>query len=153
MVVRKGKIDWQRKGEKELRSILALVSASPALRKSGGGAIPLKADLKIVGSSAMTRLNSKWRGKKRPTDVLSFPAPEIFRQMGHLGELIVCEPVMKRQALEQDHALGMELRILLVHGVLHLLGFDHEAGPREARAMAGWEAKLLEGPGLIHRSR
>lgn len=91
----------------------------------------------------MQVLNKNYRGKNYPTDVLSFPVPEPFARMGILGELVICLPVLKAQAVEQKHSASLELDILLVHGVLHLLGFDHELGPKQAREMASWEAKLL----------
>ena len=112
----------------------------------------------------MTELNRAYRGKNRPTDVLSFQPPEVFRKQGMLGELVICLPVLKRQARELGHRPETELRILLVHGVLHLLGLDHELGAREAARMARLEARLLEklrggklsgnqAKGLIDRAR
>jgi probable rRNA maturation factor len=103
----------------------------------------------------MTALNRRYRGKAYPTDVLSFSAPEPFRRAGHLGDLVICLPTLKRQAREQCHAPERELQVLLVHGVLHLLGFDHELGPKQAALMQRWEARLLDRPasGLIARSK
>ena len=83
----------------------------------------------------MSRLNAQYRGKAYPTDVLSFPAPKIFRMAGELGALVVCLPALKRQARERGHSPETELEILLVHGVLHLLGLDHELGPKQAVEM------------------
>jgi rRNA maturation RNase YbeY len=92
----------------------------------------------------MRALNKRYRRKDRPTDVLSFPSPRDFRsRSGYLGDLAICVPVLRRQAREQGHAETRELRVLLVHGLLHLLGFDHEKGPRQAREMGRWEAVLL----------
>jgi probable rRNA maturation factor len=111
----------------------------------------------------MARLNSRYRGKPRPTDVLSFPAPEPIRSLqGALGELVICLPVLTRQAREQGHRAELELWVLLAHGLLHLLGMDHEKGGKQAAEMARWEKKLLSAviplasrrgpPGLIRRS-
>ncbi len=99
----------------------------------------------------MTVLNDRYRGKRYPTDVLSFPAPQAIYDQGWLGELILCLPVAKRQAKERNHSPLRELDILLVHGVLHLLGFDHEKSVKESRQMAAWERKLLEEMGLPGR--
>lgn len=113
-------------------------------------------DVQLVTGPAMRRLNRQYRKKNRLTDVLSFPAPKVFRRQGHLGELVICLPVLKAQAREQRHSARRELDVLLCHGYLHLLGFDHERGPAAARAMAKWEQKLLGTlgtPGLIARSR
>lgn len=116
----------------------------------------------MVGRLRMTRLNLKYRGKNRPTDILSFPSPEVFRAAGDLGELIICLPVLKRQAEGLGHSPRRELDILLAHGLLHLLGLDHERGRAEARRMACFEEQLLErlrpsrtlgSRGLIARSR
>lgn len=62
---------------------------------------------------------------------------------GFLGELFVCGQVLQRQARERELTEEQELAILVTHGVLHLLGFDHERSSREARAMARWEKRLL----------
>lgn len=108
------------------------------------------ATVQLVGTVAMSRLNAQYRQKAYATDVLSFRSPDVFFQQGQLGELVVCAPVLRRQAGEREHSEQKELAVLLVHGVLHLLGFDHELGAREARAMARWEARLLKGKrGLI----
>jgi probable rRNA maturation factor len=111
----------------------------------------------------MKALNGLYRGKHYATDVLSFDAPPVFRKMGVLGELILCWPTLRSQAREQKHSEAAELRVLLVHGLLHLLGFDHEKGPRAARQMQLQEAALLKRlrvsskgeakRGLIARSR
>lgn len=112
----------------------------------------------MLGAATMKKLNKKYRGKDYATDVLSFEAAGPFRAAGILGELVICLPVLKRQAKEQGHRPERELEILVVHGVLHLLGLDHERGPREARAMSRWEKKVLEAAfhaghsGLIRRS-
>jgi rRNA maturation RNase YbeY len=77
----------------------------------------------------------------------------------HLGELVICEPILKSQAREQGHSPERELEVLLAHGLLHLLGFDHELGEKEARIMKKWEDLLVErrvtsakGSGLISRA-
>ena len=92
----------------------------------------------------MRRLNRGYRKKDYATDVLSFPAPAIFRREGGvLGELVLCTAVLKQQAREQGHSPARELDVLIVHGILHLLDFDHERGPKAAAEMARWEARLL----------
>lgn len=93
------------------------------------------------------------------TDVLSFPAPDVFYQQGFLGELVICGPVLERQAKELGHSVQTELDVLLIHGVIHLLGLDHERGENEAAEMARLEAFLMKSlgrktaSGLIERSR
>jgi len=102
-----------------------------------------QASVRLVGPVAMKRLNARFRAKAYATDVLSFAAPEIFQAQGWLGELVICRSVLVRQARERGYSEASELEILVVHGVLHLLGFDHESGPRQAALMARWEQKLL----------
>ena len=97
----------------------------------------------MVGSAEMKKLNTHYRKKSYATDVLSFTAPEPFRSMGHLGELVIALPVLRRQAREHRHSAEAELWILLTHGLLHLLGMDHEKGPKAAREQQSWEARLL----------
>jgi len=101
----------------------------------------------------MKKLNHAWRKKNYATDVLSFPAPEVFFELGNLGELVICLPVMKKQAREHKHPLEQELDVLLVHGILHLMGFDHELGPKEAKLMQKWENSLLRGEGLKSQAK
>lgn len=110
----------------------------------------------------MARLNASYRGKDYATDVLSFEAPGPFRERGLLGELVICLPVLKRQALEQGHRPERELEVLLTHGLLHLLGMDHEKGAREAAAMgraedlllkAAFDPRVSKSRGLVARSK
>ena len=114
--------------------------------------------MRLVGAAQMTKLNSDYRGKTYATDVLSFQAPAPFQRLGQLGELVICAPTLRRQALEQGHTAPRELDVLLVHGVLHLLGMDHELGPQQMREMARWEDRVLSSlsksaRGLIKRNQ
>jgi probable rRNA maturation factor len=102
----------------------------------------------------MRRLNRDWRGEDRPTDVLSFspvpdpPHPPRRLSPGDvLGEIVVDVPYAARQARSRGHSLSREVQILLAHGILHLLGFDHE---RDGGAMFRRQARLVRvafGPG------
>ena len=95
-------------------------------------------------------LNCRYRGNDRPTDVLSFPAEEP----GCLGDIVIAAGVARRQAREAGHPVTTEVRVLALHGLLHLLGYDHE---RDAGRMARVESRLrrLGGlrEGLIERHR
>lgn len=117
--------------------------------------------LSYVDDDAIQALNAQWRGKDAPTDVLSFSMREAEGAADDpvLGDLIISVPTAARQAAELGHALTQELRVLLIHGLLHLLGYDHERGPEAAAEMAAREAELLaaldpegNGAGLIARS-
>ncbi len=88
----------------------------------------------FVGVEAMAELNGRYRGKEGPTDVLSFSAetagegwPEVGEEEASLGDVIVCPEVAAVNAGEYGTSLDSELRRLVVHGVLHLLGYDHES--------------------------
>ncbi len=107
-------------------------------------------------------MNYSWRGKNKATDVLSFPQWEKFelkklaraRQIPawELGDVVISLDTAKKQAKEHGVTVERELEILLVHGILHLLGFDHEISPAEQRKMEKLERKLLGESGLIQRS-
>jgi probable rRNA maturation factor len=105
------------------------------------GAVEIQTSL--VDEAQIQKLNREYRSRDKPTDVLSFPSPEVFRAHGQLGEVIICEEVLRRQAEGLGHAAELELLVLLVHGSLHLLGFDHERGDEDAVAMSKRELALL----------
>jgi len=136
---------WSKLAERELEKVIAQAVMIPAIKKLGPKpASAWNASVSLMGNAGMTQLNSMYRGKKRPTDVLSFPSPEIFQRQGHLGELVICLPVLKRQARELKHTPEIELKVLLVHGLLHLLGLDHELGLKQAAEQGRLEQKVLE---------
>lgn len=148
--------DWAPRAERRLKKVLREARALRGLSKLAP-APAWTSDFSLIGSAAMTRLNGEYRDKAYATDVLSFPAPEAFRSAGHLGELVICFQTLSRQAKEQGHSVAVELDVLLVHGVLHLLGLDHERGASHAREMAAWEKKVMtrlrsRGVGLIART-
>jgi len=95
--------------------------------------------LALVGDEEMQRLNRDYRGKDRTTDVLAFAQregePNAVAAHGLLGDVVISVPTAMRQAFERSHSVERELAELLVHGILHLLGYDHERSPAEARKM------------------
>jgi probable rRNA maturation factor len=98
----------------------------------------------LVGDKEMRPLNASYRKKNKTTDVLSFPAGE--KQAAApvlLGDVIISVEQARRQAGEREKSLKSEMVTLLIHGILHLLGYDHERSPRQAKIMAGLEQKLL----------
>ena len=93
--------------------------------------------LRFVGERAMRRLNRDYRGKDRPTDVLSFPGGPT-REGRHLGDVVISVPAARRQAAEAGRGADAEVRALVLHGVLHCLGYDHAAdGGEMERVEAG----------------
>lgn len=97
-------------------------------------------DVLLAGDATLRRLNREFRGKDKPTDVLSFPALEELAGE-HAGDLAISLQTAARQAREHGHELRDEVRVLLLHGLLHLSGMDHETDRGE---MAGREAELRE---------
>ena len=88
--------------------------------------------LSFVGERAIRTLNRKWMKKDRPTDVLSFPLGDKGPDgTFYLGDIVIAVPVAARQARAKGHSLDRELRLLALHGYLHLLGYDHFAGIEE----------------------
>lgn len=102
----------------------------------------------VVDLAEMTELNERYRDKTGPTDVLSFPCDDPCAVVGPdepvaIGDVVIAPDVAEKQAAEYGHTVEEELNLLLVHGVLHLLGYDHE-DDEEAAAMQARERALLE---------
>jgi probable rRNA maturation factor len=102
----------------------------------------------LVGDARMRAINRQFRGKGYATDVLSFPAGEPG---GALGDVVIATGVARRQARAAGHGLGTELRVLALHGLLHLIGYDHETDDgrmarveRRLRRKGGLPAGLIE---------
>lgn len=93
----------------------------------------------LVDDAEMQRLNASYRGINRPTDVLAFPTdhPSL------LGDVVISLDTAALQAARRAGSLGSEVRLLLVHGILHLLGYDHERSAAEARRMFREQRRLL----------
>jgi len=105
-------------------------------------------DCLITGDAELRRLNREFRGKDYATDVLSFPAADG----PSLGDIAISLGRARAQAREFGHSIEQEIQILMLHGVLHLLGLDHESdGGRMARAEKRWRARLGLPNGLIER--
>jgi rRNA maturation RNase YbeY len=98
---------------------------------------PCELSVALVGDDEMRRLNASYRGKDRTTDVLAFSQQEGpgAPTSPLLGDVVVSIPAAERQARERRHTLERELAELLVHGILHLLGYDHERSSADARRM------------------
>jgi probable rRNA maturation factor len=95
----------------------------------------------LVSDARMRALNRQFRGKDKVTDVLSFPA----ETRGFLGDIVIAAGVAKKQAKAAGHSLNIEVRVLALHGLLHLLGYDHDADDGK---MARVEARLRKKAGL-----
>lgn len=115
-------------------------AASAALGDTAGDVVILLAD-----DVHVQQINGQFRDKDRPTNVLSFPAPDSA--LPHLGDLILAYGVCAAEAAEQGKSLSDHLSHLTIHGVLHLLGHDHEID-NEAEAMEAEERRLLARLGI-----
>jgi len=135
--------------------------------KAVGADIEAEISLAIVGDGRIRKLNKMYRGKNRVTDVLSFGNQSVMLYLNkafprlkktvdqkfiepldgvkRLGEIVICYPQAKKQAKRLNHSLNEELTILLIHGILHLLGYDHEKSESEARKMEEMEKRILVG--------
>ena len=136
--------DWQAL----VRSAAACAIAEsryPALADS-----PRAAELfvRLTSDTEVHALNAKWRGKDQPTNVLSFPASPAEQVVdGALGDLVICLPLVAQEAREQGKPLSAHWAHMVVHGTLHLLGYDHER-TRAARVMESLEVEILQGLGF-----
>lgn len=110
----------------------------------------IQVSLLICGDSRIKKLNREHRNKDKVTDVLSFPAHEDLRQARlvspqlFLGDLAICHQQTKRQAKKFDITYLDEFIHLFFHGVLHLLGYDHEVSEKEEKLMEKWEKEALD---------
>lgn len=128
-------------------------SIKTVLQKAAKAALPKYAvDLSIVvcDDEFICQLNNEFRSVNRPTDVLSFPSEEIDPEDGsrYLGDIIVSLPRATAQAIEAHHPVAEELSMLVIHGVLHLLGYDH-LNNSEKKAMWEKQAEILLSLGII----
>jgi probable rRNA maturation factor len=105
----------------------------------------------LTRDAELTRLNRTFLSNDYPTDVLSFPSGS---RTGFLGEIAISTDRARDQAGQQGHAIDDEIKILMLHGVLHLLGMDHETdGGVMARTETRWRKRLQLPAGLIERTR
>jgi probable rRNA maturation factor len=133
---------FQHPSRKVARRPLRTFFAEAAARIENGGAVTCL----ITDDPQMCALNRQFRGQDYATDVLSFPAE------GGGGEIAISLDTAARQAAELGHGVEQELCILMLHGLLHLAGMDHETDSGQmARAEAKWRKRLGLVPGLIER--
>ena len=101
--------------------------------------------LSLVGKTRMRSLNRKYRGRDYPTDVLAFPMESMGEQTEiFLGDVVICLPIAIGQASRFGNSADQEILRLLIHGTLHLLGYDHEQSPRDATRMQRKERTIIK---------
>ena len=131
-------------GDDQFQKWIEAVPAASELRYS--------LDIRIVDDDEARRFNREYRGRDYATNVLSFPAelpeglPDEIRQT-QLGDLLICAPVVVREAREQNRPAADHWAHLTIHGLLHLLGYDHEQ-PGDAAVMESLEIEILAGLGI-----
>lgn len=129
---------WQALPDAEA-TVRAAIAAAAELAPSGG-----EMSVVLTDDTAVQRLNREWRGIDKPTNVLSFPsaAPKGAGLPVLLGDVIVAYETLAREAAEEDKPVLHHLAHLVVHGYLHLLGYDHQTDS-EADVMEGLERQIL----------
>lgn len=109
--------------------------------------------VRLCGADAIQSLNNQYRGKNKPTNVLSFAAEVSVPDIKLLGDIALCWPVLVEEAAAQGKDLADHFTHLTVHGVLHLLGYDHETSRLDAERMEALECELLGELGIANPYR
>jgi probable rRNA maturation factor len=137
----------------------ALRAAAREVMRTEGVATDVGVEVAIADGEAVRELNRRYRGRDEPTDVLSFASsdaavafPSTPDEAPSLGEVVVCLPVARSQAAEGGRELEGEIVHLVVHGMLHILGYDHEEAA-EGERMKAREDEVLEALGYAGRYR
>jgi probable rRNA maturation factor len=138
--------DW---GRLEDAEALAQKAAQAALAVTYEADGDFEASVMLTDDAQIQELNRTWRAKDKPTNVLSFPAPEQPGVTGprHLGDIALAYETLVRESEEESKELAHHFAHLIIHGVLHLLGYDHEI-EAEAEIMEGLEVKALATLGI-----
>jgi len=125
------------KAPRAQQTVREAIAAAAALLSTAGGEVSIV----LTGDSDMKRLNKKWRGIDRPTNVLSFPAAKAG-DTGMLGDIVIAYETVRRECDDEGKDFLHHLAHLAAHGFLHLLGHDH-ATDRQAEAMEALESKIM----------
>ncbi|MBF9233139.1 rRNA maturation RNase YbeY [Microvirga alba] len=138
--------DWARLDDVEA---LAQRAAEAAAAVADEADEDFEISVLLTDDAAIRELNRTWRGKDKPTNVLSFPAPEQPGATGprHLGDIALAYETLVRESEDESKDLSHHFAHLIVHGVLHLLGYDHEV-EAEAEIMEALEVKALATLGI-----
>jgi len=138
--------DWARLA----RSAAAAAIAESAFPQLGQGERMVELSVRLASDEQVHALNAEWRGKDKPTNVLSFPAFPVTpgKVPGPmLGDIIIARETVEREAIELEKSFDDHLTHLIVHGFLHLFGYDHN-NDAEAEIMEGLETRILAVLGL-----
>lgn len=137
--------DWDR-----LDALEALTrdSVAASLAESGAGlAAGCEVSVTFCDDEEIRALNAQWRGKDKATNVLSFPTPGPLEARPLLGDIVIAYETVAQEAVEQEKTLRDHTAHMIIHGFLHLIGYDHETAA-EAEAMEGLERRIASRLGL-----
>jgi probable rRNA maturation factor len=125
--------------------LLSVITTLIQRMLSAAGEAQAILSVEFIGDRRMRRLNAQYRGRDGTTDVLAFAMREApGPRSALLGDIVISVPKAAKQAAEHRHSIQHELTVLLIHGILHLLGYDHEQGHREAHRMRRKERAMLQ---------
>jgi probable rRNA maturation factor len=130
---------------------MAMAAVHAALRASGrANDVHGEVSVKFTTDEEVRELNRNWRGKDRPTNVLSFPMAQRDALAGAvlLGDIVLAHGVCAREAADKGVGIETHAAHLVVHGMLHLLGYDHETGDEDAEEMEAAERRALASIGI-----
>lgn len=141
--------EWSRLGERG--ALIAAAGRALAMDPRFAARPPAQACVALSDDATVRSLNARFRGKDKPTNVLSFPALDRFGAAvpQALGDIVLAQETVEREAAEQGVPAAHHLQHLVVHGLLHLLGFDHETDA-EAHEMEGIEIDVLATLGIAN---
>lgn len=141
--------DWSRMGDRD--ALVAAAGRALAQNPRFSARAPAEACVALSDDETVRGLNAQFRGKDKPTNVLSFPAPTGMGPEGPqaLGDIVLAQETIEREAAEQGVPAAHHLQHLIIHGLLHLLGFDHET-EAEADEMEGIEIDVLSTLGIAN---
>ena len=132
--------DWPGLAERAVRAAVAQ-SDYPDLADT-------EVSVKFTSDAEVRGLNAAWRGKDKATNVLSFPMAEEPENAPMLGDIVLASGICAREAVEKKVTVETHATHLVVHGTLHLLGYDHETGDEDAEEMEDIERKALASLGI-----
>ena len=145
--------DWSALAERSVRAAVAAGDSASLI----DAPLSVEVSVKFTSDAEVQALNAAWRGKDKPTNVLSFPMvePELLDRIARggagellLGDIVLAHGVCLREATEKGVSVSAHAAHLLVHGTLHLLGHDHETGDEDAEAMEAIERAALGSLGI-----
>jgi probable rRNA maturation factor len=123
-------------------------AAQPATQKSAAGRVDPEVCIRVVNAEESRQLNATYRGKEKPTNVLSFPAQLDEQTIRHtelelLGDIVICSTVVADEAEQQNKRFTDHLAHMVIHGMLHLYGYDHQ-NENDAQQMEAIEREILD---------